>query len=402
MGYGNISTVEKTVGHEGRKFERFMNTAGFLTILTTWGSHFAPKDSESLSQSVEQITSEAVTGKWLNIGLAGGALVLILLFRNVLAKGILYALLSAYRKKEPAKAEEVRDTMRRPFGWFLFFLIGALVLPLFALPSGAEQFFLKVLNSALVIAAARMLYLGCRQALKKVETRADILQNTGGKTALGYLGGALQFVIILLGVILVLNQWVTNLSGVFATLGITGVALALAAQDTASNFIAGLAIMLDKPFDIGDWISTNASSGKIEGTVTAIGLRSSRVRAIDGSLLTVPNSLMGSAVIVNGTKRVRRLVNLNLLLEPDAPADRLALFRQRVLEILEKDPDIIAKTGAMNFTGFERGALAWNLRFETNEDYSVNVEAANRVNLAVVRLAAEMEIALARGFAAKA
>ncbi len=212
------------------------------------------------AETLEDIGEKAVDGRWLNIGLAAIALVLILIIKNKAAEGILHLVLTRQRKKDPENAEKTKQALKKPLGWLLFFIIAFFLLPLFGLPETAAVIFVKLLYSAMIIFAARILYLAVRHLLEKIEEDTDITEASAGKTAFGYLSGAIQVVIVVIAVVMVLDQWISNLGGVFATLGITGVALALAAQDTASNLVAGLAIMLDKPFDIGDWITTETSS----------------------------------------------------------------------------------------------------------------------------------------------
>lgn len=365
-----------------------------MNLLTFLPAGFAP-------EAVEEVTDALIQQRWLNVGIAAAVLVFILLIKNKAAEGILYLLLRKRSAQEPEHTAEIKKILRKSLGWLLFFIAAALLLPLFALPDKADVIFRKVLYSAMILVAARLLYLACRHLLKKIELKTNITDDAGGRSAFGYLGGAIQAVIVILAVVLVLNQWISNLGGVFATLGITGVALALAAQDTASNLVAGLAIMLDKPFDIGDWVSTNTSSGAVDGSVVSIGLRSSRIRALDGSTLTVPNSLMGSAVIVNGTKRSKRFVNEILPIKSSTPHDKLEAFRSDVLAMLEKDPAVIPGGTLFNFTDYERGAMLWNLRFDTSTNFDENVAARHRINMAVRKLAGEHGVELAEGFVLK-
>lgn len=352
----------------------------------------------SIIQSFNRYWEEFLAGGWLNLLLTVAVLLLIFFLRNKVADLLLNLVLLKQKKTSPERAADAKALLLKPLGWLVFFIVTTAILPFFGLSPQAFTFFMKVLNSVMVIVASRILYLAVRHFFTRVEKETDLVSNSSEKTAFRYLGGAIGVVIVVLAVIIVLNQWVSNLGGVFATLGITGVALALAAQDTASNLVAGLAIMLDKPFDIGDWIETEASSGKIEGTVTEIGLRSSRVRALDGSLLTVPNSLMGSAVIVNGTKRGKRMYNQTLLLSPANSAEKLEAFRAGLFDLMEKDEGVIKGTAVVWFGGFERGALNWTLRFDTTADFDTHFQIKHRINMQVLELAEMRGIEWAKGF----
>ena len=93
-----------------------------------------------------------------------------------------------------------------------------------------------------------------------------------------------------------------NVTGIVAALGIVGLAMAFAAQDTIENIIAGIFLMVDRPFREGDRILLPKRIGSLYsswGDVTEIGLRTTRVRSTDGVLLTVPNKLLTKDTIAN-------------------------------------------------------------------------------------------------------
>ncbi len=112
------------------------------------------------------------------------------------------------------------------------------------------------------------------------------------------LNNLMLVVILLAGVYSILVAWDINVTGLVASAGIVGLALSFAAQDTLSNLFAGVAILADRPYKIGDYI--NLSTGE-RGKVTNIGLRSTRILTRDDVEVAIPNGIMGSAIIVNET-----------------------------------------------------------------------------------------------------
>ncbi|MDL5503401.1 MAG: mechanosensitive ion channel, partial [Candidatus Methanoperedens sp.] len=87
-------------------------------------------------------------------------------------------------------------------------------------------------------------------------------------------------------ILFILQNFGYNITSLIAGLGLGGLAFALAAQNTVSNFFGSITIFSDKPFQIGDWISV----GDIEGTVEEVGFRTTRIRRFDQALVTVPNN----------------------------------------------------------------------------------------------------------------
>lgn len=110
---------------------------------------------------------------------------------------------------------------------------------------------------------------------------------------------SLKAFVMVVSVLVTSQNLGVNITAAIASLSIGGLAIGLAAQDTLANLFGAVAVFLDKPFRIGDRIQLDA----VDGFVETIGLRSTRVRNLDGYLVTIPNKTMGNATIVNVTKR---------------------------------------------------------------------------------------------------
>jgi small-conductance mechanosensitive channel len=103
-------------------------------------------------------------------------------------------------------------------------------------------------------------------------------------------------VLVLAAIYAVLVSWNINVTGLVASAGIAGLALSFAAQDTLANLVAGVAILTDRPYRIGDYIVLDTGE---RGQVTQIGLRSTRLLTRDDVEISIPNGIMGRAKIVN-------------------------------------------------------------------------------------------------------
>lgn len=113
----------------------------------------------------------------------------------------------------------------------------------------------------------------------------------------------------LIGLYAVLLAWDVNITGFIASAGILGLALSLAAQDTLANLVAGIAILTDKPYRIGDYIVLDTGE---RGEVTAIGLRSTRLLTRDDVEVSIPNGVMGRAKIINESGSPQRKYRLRV------------------------------------------------------------------------------------------
>ncbi len=134
--------------------------------------------------------------------------------------------------------------------------------------------------------------------------------------------------LVLTGAYAILIAWDINVTGLVASAGIVGLALSFAAQDTLSHLFAGVAILADRPYRIGDYIVLDTGE---RGEVTAIGLRSTRLMTRDDVEVSIPNGVMGSAKIVNesggGDTRYRIRVNIGVAYGSDL---------DQVLQVLEQ------------------------------------------------------------------
>ncbi len=159
-------------------------------------------------------------------------------------------------------------------------------------------------------------------------------------------------VFVIIVVVLVTSQNLGfNVTGLIASLSIGGLAVGLAAQDTLANLFGGVAVLMDKPFKVGDRIQLD----NVDGTVEAIGFRSTRVRHLDGYLVTIPNKTMGNATITNVSARPNIKTVMNLGVTYDTPAEKV----QRAMAILEEVLKPHPKTADLiiSFDKFESSAL---------------------------------------------
>ncbi len=142
-----------------------------------------------------------------------------------------------------------------------------------------------------------------------------------------------------------------NVTGLLASLSIGGLAVGLAAQDTLSNLFGAVAIFADKPFRVGDEIQLD----HIQGTVEAIGLRSTRVRNLDGFLVSIPNKNMANANIVNISKRPSIKTVMNIGVTYDTPSPQIERAVQVIEEVYRPHP----KTADLliSFNKFESSSL---------------------------------------------
>lgn len=137
----------------------------------------------------------------------------------------------------------------------------------------------------------------------------------------------LKIFVVTVASIVTLQNVGMDVTGLLASLSIGGLALGLAAQDTLANLFGAVALFADKPFRVGDRIQLDG----IDGTVETIGLRSTRIRNLDGFLVTVPNRTMANASLTNVSHRPSIKTEMNIGVTYDTPAEKV----ERAMEIID-------------------------------------------------------------------
>jgi MscS family membrane protein len=141
----------------------------------------------------------------------------------------------------------------------------------------------------------------------------------------------LKIAIVLLAAAAALSEWGYNSTTIVAGLGVGGVAIALAAQKTIENLFGGVAVVSDRPVFVGDFCKFGAQSGTVED----IGLRSTRLRTPDRTLITVPNAQFSSMTLENFSKRDKMLFHITLNLRRDTSPDQVRRLLDSITKILK-------------------------------------------------------------------
>ncbi len=159
--------------------------------------------------------------------------------------------------------------------------------------------------------------------------------------------------IMVLGFAVVLESWGYDVAGLVAGLGIGGLAVALAAQDTLANLFGYFVILADEPFRVGEYIVF----GDVSGTVEHIGFRSTRLRAVDQSLIAVPNSTLMNATIINWSRLAKRRLKMTLGLEYASSPQQILAVVQAIREMLRAHEQVQADSVIVQFVEFNESSL---------------------------------------------
>jgi len=164
----------------------------------------------------------------------------------------------------------------------------------------------------------------------------------------------LKILITGVGLGAILQIWGINVTALVASLGIGGLAFALAAKDTASNLFGSFSLLADKSIRIGEWIKVNG----VEGTVEDIGMRTTKIRSFQKSLITVPNHIVANNPIENFSRRGVRRIKMHIGLTYDTDAKTVNTIVQEIKFMLRNHKAISKKeTLLVNFESFGDSSL---------------------------------------------
>ena len=147
---------------------------------------------------------------------------------------------------------------------------------------------------------------------------------------------SIKLLVFLVGAVAVLQEWGFNVTGFVASLGLAGMAVALAAKDSLANLFGSLTIFMDRTYQRGDWIETPA----VEGTVEEIGLRSTKVRTFAKALVTVPNAPLANEPLINWSRMTNRRIKMTIGVEYRTRPEQIERILGRIRDFLANDPEI--------------------------------------------------------------
>jgi MscS family membrane protein len=211
-----------------------------------------------------------------------------------------------------------------------------------------------LLSVAAAIVAWHLVSVGCDR-LARVASRTS---SSADDLAVSLLRGCLRVGVVAGACVVAAYFSSIPATHVLAGLGIGGIGIAFASQQTIAQFFGAGVLVGDRAFGVGDWIQCNGgAAGTLSGVVEGVGFRSTRIRSADGSVLAVPNAALAAVTIVNlGPKRPRPL-GLQLTVTQGATLDRVERFIASLRERMAANPAFIAGRTTIGVSGVGRDGI---------------------------------------------
>jgi MscS family membrane protein len=245
------------------------------------------------------------------------------------------------------------------------------------------------------IAFSLVIFWGLLRAFNAVLDHAHeiaVEKQMGVAAFMPWIKKALVAIFIVIGALMVIQSLGYNVSTLLQGLGIGGLAFALAAQDTIANLFGSLVVATDQPFKIGETIRVGSSTGAVED----IGLRSTKIRLTDKSLVVVPNKMMASEAIVNLSRFTQRRVDQVIGLTYDTTPEQMETILADFRALLASDEGIAKETSDVYFTEYADSSLNIQITYYvSNPDYRKHLALRERINLKIMRAVAARGLSMA-------
>ena len=244
---------------------------------------------------------------------------------------------------------------------------------------------IKNILNTLVVYTVFWAILSILEALRSViygitdKLNHDLSQEMGN-----FIIAILKILIMGVGLGAMLQVWGINVTALIASLGIGGLAFALAAKDTAANLFGSFSLLADKSIRIGEWIKVNG----VEGTVETIGMRTTKIRSFQKSLITVPNHIVANNPIENFSRRGIRRIKMHIGLTYSTNSEQITKIMADIKEMLKQHEGISQNDSLMvNFDTFGDSSLnIFIYTFTKTANWAKYLEIREDVNLKIMKI----------------
>lgn len=265
-------------------------------------------------------------------------------------------------------------------------------LSLLSLPAGARLVLLVTVKVITAVASIWAAYRLMDVVGNYLRAKAELTANKFDDLLVPLITRSLKTLAIAIGLVFIADIFALDIDKILAGLGIGGLAFALAAKDTIANIFGSLTILIDRPFQIGDWVQI----GSADGSVESVGVRSTRIRTFYNSLITIPNSQLINATIDNYGARQYRRISCVIGIAYDTPPEKIDAFCEAIRELIRKHPYTRKDYYHVYLNEFANSSLGILLySFVRAPDWSTELREKHRLFNDIIRVAKELKIEFA-------
>ena len=314
------------------------------------------------------------------------AICLIVLFK-VLSPSISYVIIKLFKFNSKSKKAIKESAFYTPLKVF-FTILGVYLAVLFLKkPLNIQDEIMSIVTKAFqivsVLAFAKALASSFTTKSSLIKKIRKNWKNDVEDSMLEFALKVTRVIIYIVAIFIVFAILQINLSGLVAGLGIGGIIVTLAAQDTAKNIFGGVVLFIDKPFNVGDWIQTP----NYEGTVEDMTFRTTRIRNFENSVVNIPNSTIADSAIINWSKMEKRRYKFSLSFPLDTTAEQMEMISNKIREMLMNEPQVIDDDIIISFENITDNGLSLLVyMFVVPTGYNDYIMLKDKINKKIINI----------------
>ncbi len=288
--------------------------------------------------------------------------------------------------------DSVREIINRPSSYVLFALALDLGARFLEVDSSIMDFVHNISRTLVIVAVATIIY-SFVDVFVFSRRRLFLLTGVAVDEALiPFIRTGVKLLAWLLALVIIIQVWGYDVSGLIAGLGIGGLAISLAAQETLANIFGFATIVSDRPLVVGEYVKTP----DVEGIIERVGLRSTRVRQLDQAVVTVPNSKMASSTILNWSRLAKRQINVTLGVTYATTPDQMETLLDELRRMLKQREAIDPNSVVVYFIEFGGSALNILIRCYVNfADWGAFTAEKEKILLEIMRVVQHTNLQIA-------
>ena len=320
------------------------------------------------------------------------ALLVVWVLRNALIRLVMIPVRGLVGRTQNNLDNRIMDLIERPMRLFIFGAAVAVVTAFIDFPPDIDAFTGSV-SSALILAGVMFLIYNL---VDLVGFNSNTVHRVTGITIeerlLPFIRTVVKVFILVMGGLIIVQEFGYDMTGLIASFGVVGLAIGLAAKDTAANVFGFTAIVSDNPFKVGDFIVMPEFSGHVEH----VGVRSTRLRKLDQSLVSVPNSKLTDSAVTNWSRLTKRRMDFYMGLTYKTTAAQMRDLLQRIKDMLKARETVDPESVQVFFTEFADSALKIRvIAYILLSDWGEFMAQVEEINLEIMELVAAMGLGFA-------
>jgi MscS family membrane protein len=323
--------------------------------------------------------------------IAAAFLIGALLLRRVVTGIIFNHLKRLAAKTQTTLDDKLIPVLEAPAATFIMLMGIFSALRVLRLSENADQY----LANAATVAFSLNLFWALLNALDALIDHAHEIaleRQMGVAAFMPWIKKTVVAIFVVFGLLLTVQSLGYNVSTILQGLGLGGLAFALAAQDTIANLFGSIVVAIDQPFKLGETVKIVSYTGTVED----IGLRSTKIRLVDKSLVILPNKLVSSEAIVNLSRFAARRVEQVLSLTYDTTPAQMETIVAEIRALILAEPEVDAASVQVYFRDLAASSLdIWLVYVAKSADFERHMALRQRLNLAFMRAVAARGLSFA-------